>query len=36
MNPKLSLAWFHAHNPAWIDTDPGFREALIQAGLPEE
>jgi adenylate cyclase len=36
LNPKLSLAWFHSHNSAWIDTDPGFREALIKAGLPEE
>ena len=36
LNPKLSVAWFHAHNSAWVDTPPGFREALIKAGLPEE
>jgi adenylate cyclase len=36
LNPKLSLAWFRAHNSAWVDTTPGFREALIKAGLPEE
>ena len=35
LNPKLSLAWFHAHNSGWVE-DPGFREALIKAGLPEE
>jgi adenylate cyclase len=36
LNPKLSVAWFHAHNPVFIDVPPGFREALIKAGLPEE
>jgi adenylate cyclase len=36
LNPKLSFAWFHAHNSAWVDTVPGFREALRKAGLPEE
>jgi adenylate cyclase len=36
LNPKLSVAWFYAHNSAWVDTPPGFREALIKAGLPEE
>jgi adenylate cyclase len=36
LNPKLSLAWFRAHNSAWVDTEPSFREALIKAGLPEE
>ena len=36
LNPKLSVAWFHAHIPAFIDSPPGFREALIKAGLPEE
>jgi adenylate cyclase len=36
LNPKLSLAWFRARNSAWVDTTPGFREALIKAGLPEE
>jgi adenylate cyclase len=36
LSPKLSFAWFHAHNSAWVDTVPGFREALIKAGLPEE
>jgi TolB-like protein len=36
LNPKLSLAWFHAHNSAFIDSPPGMREALIKAGLPQE
>jgi adenylate cyclase len=36
LNPKLSLAWFRAHNSAWVDGQPSFREALIKAGLPEE
>jgi tetratricopeptide (TPR) repeat protein len=36
LNPKLSVAWFHAHNPVFIEPPPGFREALIKAGLPEE
>src|ERR1700678_3040500 len=36
LNPKLSLAWFRAHNSAWVDTDPNFREALIKAALPQE
>ena len=36
LNPKLSVAWFRAHNSAWVDMPPGFREALIKAGLPEE
>ena len=36
LSPKLSVAWFHAHNSAWIDTAPDFSEALIKAGLPEE
>jgi adenylate cyclase len=36
LNPKLSFAWFHAHNSAYVDTVPGFHEALIKAGLPEE
>jgi adenylate cyclase len=36
LNPKLSVAWFHAHTPFFIDAPPGFREALIKAGLPEE
>ena len=36
LNPKLSVAWFHAHNSAWVDAGPGFRENLIKAGLPEE
>jgi adenylate cyclase len=35
LNPKLSVAWFRAHNSAWVDTPPGFREALVKAGLPE-
>ncbi len=36
LNPKLSVAWLHAHTPSFIDSPPGFREALIRAGLPEE
>jgi adenylate cyclase len=36
LNPKLSVAWFDAHLPVFIDAAPGFREALIKAGLPEE
>ena len=36
LNPKLSVAWFRAHNSAFVDTGPGFRENLIKAGLPEE
>jgi adenylate cyclase len=36
LNPKLSVAWFHAHTPSLIDSPPGFREALRKAGLPEE
>ena len=35
LNPQLSLAWFRAHNSAWVDTTPGFREALMKAGLPK-
>ena len=36
LNPKLSVAWFQARMPGFIDLPPGFREALIKAGLPEE
>jgi hypothetical protein len=36
LNPKLSVAWFHERIPSLIDSPPGFREALIKAGLPEE
>jgi predicted Zn-dependent protease len=36
LNPKLSVAWFHARTPSLIDSPPGFREALIKAGLPEQ
>ena len=36
LNPKLSVAWFRARTPSLIDSPPGFREALIKAGLPEE
>ncbi len=35
LNPKLSAAWLTARQPAFIDSPPGFREALIKAGLPE-
>ncbi len=36
LDPKLSVAWFHAHIPSFINWPPGFREALLKAGLPEE
>jgi hypothetical protein len=36
LNPKLSVAWFDAHIPSFINSPPGFREALLKAGLPEE
>ena len=36
LNPKLSVAWFHAHFPTYIESPPSMREALIKAGLPEE
>ena len=36
LNPKLSGAWFYERTPSLIDSPPGFREALIKAGLPEE
>jgi adenylate cyclase len=36
LNPKLSVAWFDARTPSLINSPPGFREALIKAGLPEE
>ena len=36
LNPKLSVALFRAHNSTFVDVPPGFREALIKAGLPEE
>jgi adenylate cyclase len=35
LNPKLSVAWFHAHIPAFIDSAPGMLECLRKAGLPE-
>jgi adenylate cyclase len=36
LNPKLSVAWFHAHIPAFIDSAPGILECLRKAGLPED
>jgi adenylate cyclase len=36
LNPKLSVAWFDARTPSLINSPPGFREAPIKAGLPEE
>jgi hypothetical protein len=36
LNPKLSVAWFRERTPSLIDSPPGFRAALIKAGLPEE
>ena len=36
LNPKFSAAWLDARQPGFIDSPPGFREALIKAGLPEK
>ena len=36
LTPKLSVGWLDAHLSGFIDSPPGFREALIKAGLPEE
>jgi tetratricopeptide (TPR) repeat protein len=36
LNPKLSAAWLDVHTSAFVHSPPGFREALIKAGLPEE
>ena len=36
LNPKLSVAWFHAHIPAFIDSAPGMLEYIRKAGLPED
>jgi hypothetical protein len=36
LNSKLSVALLHALQPGFIDSPPGFGEALIKAGLPEE
>jgi len=36
LNPNLSLAWFHAHMPSYIDSPPGFSDSLKKAGLPDE
>jgi adenylate cyclase len=36
VNPKLSVAWLDARLPGFIGSPPGFREALMKAGLPEE
>ena len=36
LNPNLSVAWFHAHIPAFIDSAPGMLECLRKAGLPED
>ena len=36
LNPKLSVAWFRAHVPGFIDTPPGFLEAVTKVGLPEQ
>src|SRR3984957_7824024 len=35
LNPKLSVAWFHAHIPAFIESAPGMLESLRKAGLPD-
>jgi hypothetical protein len=36
LNPKLSVAYLRPHSANFLDGPPGFREALIKAGLPEE
>jgi adenylate cyclase len=36
LNPKLSVAWFHARIPAFIDSAPGMLEYIRKAGLPED
>ena len=36
LNPKLSVALLHALQPGFIDSPPGFGEALRKAGLPQE
>ena len=36
LNPKLSVGGLDAHLSGFINSPPGFREALIKAGLPEE
>ena len=36
LNPQLSVAWFHAHIPSFIDSAPGMLECLRKAGLPED
>jgi adenylate cyclase len=35
LEPELSVAWFHAHIPSFIDSAPGMLECLRKAGLPE-
>ena len=35
LNPQLSVAWFHAHIPSFIDSAPGMLECLRKAGLPD-
>jgi hypothetical protein len=34
LNPKLSVAWFHARTPSLMDSPPGFLEGLRKAGMP--
>jgi adenylate cyclase len=34
--PQISVTWYHAHMPSYIDSPPGFREGLLKAGLPEQ
>ena len=36
LNPNISVAWFHARVPSYIDSPPGFRDGLSKAGLPDE
>ena len=36
LNPKLSVAWFLARIPSFINSPPGFRDGMKKAGLPEE
>ena len=36
LNPNLSVAWFHAHNSAFVDTGLGFREAKRNERDPKD
>jgi hypothetical protein len=36
LNPNHSVAWFHAHNSAFVDTGLGFREAQRNERDPKD